>query len=976
MQKPNLSVRAQALRRVFLLSLAIVSPAAAVRAAQECVLPISPNAVDVRQPDGRTLALHFRGNAFRHWYEDAHGFPVLPSEAGYVYAELTADGSLRATRLLAGSVDPREHGLHSQVVPQRSPLGLIPLPSTHKSAQQTAPGVSGSVHPAPGGSLFAGAGSVKNLVLLLRFSNHGPAGQNRTLPTAANVNTIMNAVGGDPVLAPTGSVRDHYLQTSYGQFTIDSVATGWLAVPGTESYYTNGNSGLTTRTWELITDGLNLADATVDFTQYDQDGDGWVDAITFLHSGYGAEWGGTDQYGTNYVDRMWSHKWEIPVWTSAEGVKVGDYNISPGLWSTSGSAPGRIGVVCHELGHFFGLPDLYDTDGSSQGIGNWCLMAAGSWSFDGSQQNPSHMSAWAKLKLGWVTPQVLLPGVYSAAQVELSPAVFRIDSGYPPGEYLLLENRQPTGFDAVIPQGGLAIWHVDEGKGSLTNNSPNNAEGYPGQSGWPGNANHYRVALLQADSGFDMEHGFDRGDSGDVYRSGGVTVLDGGTTPNSNAYQGGTTVANGNRIQSIGVSGATMSFTYASPSAPTITTATAPDAAPGVPYSLSLASSGGTAPKTWSEFRDNPAYALTDLGAGSFALGGVSQGWNADDQVWTLTLPFAFPYYERSYTKVYVSSNGFVDLAPTDAEAVNRPDWLRGSLRIAPLWDDLRTDLGGQGIFVDTSVGGQVRIRWAAESFNSGSPCNVALVLFSDGRIRFEYGSGNQGLTPNVGISRGHSADCILPPTHDRQASLQNANKLLFTLTGSQIPPGLSLSSAGVLSGTPTTMGTFQPRFRVTDNAFRYHERVVTIEVVPLAFCFGDGSAASCPCGNSVTPGSGQGCQNSTGIGAILSASGTTQPNTLVLTCAGVPTNELCTLVESSANASPGGIVGDGIGCLGAVNPQRAVKKFAEGGAVSFGVHSAPPGQMRFYQVSYRDPAALFCPPATTNRSNALQILW
>ncbi|MFN0244328.1 MAG: M6 family metalloprotease domain-containing protein [Planctomycetota bacterium] len=813
--------------------------------AQECVFPATPSPVVVTQPDGRTVALRFRGAPPEAWYEDESGLPVVKSGARYVYAHESADGALVATEHEVGLVAPRELGIAPRTTraPAEHAHDRGAASKSTSSASAASSGMPAPQSAGARGAFLAGSGAVKNLVLLLRFSDHGPAGQNRTLPSAANVNTIMNAVGGDPVLAPTGSVRDHYLETSYGQFTINSTSVGWIDVPNTETYYANNNSGLTTRTWELITDGLDLADATTDFTQYDEDGDGWVDAITFLHSGYGAEWGGADQYGTDYSDRMWSHKWTIPTWTSAEGVKVGDYNISPGLWGTSGSGPGRIGVVCHELGHFFGLPDLYDTDGTSQGIGNWCLMAGGSWGFDSSQQRPSHPSAWAKIFLGWVTPQLLAPGTHSAPRVESTPTIFRIDYGYRPGESLLVENRQQFGFDSALPQGGLAVWHVDEAKGSLTQNSPNTDEGYPGQAGWPTNGRHFRIALLQADGGFDMEEDEDRGDSGDVYHAAGVSQITNATTPNTDAYQSGTIVSTGNRIQSIGASGANIGFTYSvtgGGSVPTNNTSSLPSGQLGVPYSFALSSSGGTAPRTWMEYRASPVYTLVDLGPQSYATGGTAQNWNADDNTWQLNLPFAFPFYERSYTRVQVSSNGFLAFHPTDAEAANRADWLRGSVRIAAMWDDLQTDLGGQNIFVDTTVTGRVRIRWVASSFDSGAPCNFAISLYSDGRIRFDYGSGNTGLTPTVGISRGHSADVVRPATHDGQATLTNASSLEFALGGSQIPAGLSLSSAGVLSGTPTAAGAFQPIFRVTDNIQRYDQDALAL-VIGSVDCNGNG---------------------------------------------------------------------------------------------------------------------------------------
>lgn len=799
--------------------LALASP----DSGQDCAYPTTPLARTLLQPDGTEIELYFRGTGANHWYEDPAGYPVVKSADGYHYAIRAADGTLAATALFVGTVDPAGHALEPHVVP-------APKPRAHAlRAASEKPVDAGS---GPRGVFALGAGSVDNLVLLLRFSDHGPLGQNRTLPSSTDVGTIMNAVGGDPVLAPTGSVRDHYLEGSYGQFTIDSTVVGWLDLPHSESYYANGSSGLTTLTWDLITDALAAADPLVDFGDFDVDGDGWVDAITFLHSGYGAEWGGTDQYGTDYSDRMWSHKWTIPTWTSAEGVKVGDYNISPGLWATSGSGPGRIGVVCHELGHFFGLPDLYDTDGSSSGVGNWCLMAAGSWGFDGSQHFPSHMSAWSKLKLGWIAPQRLLPGAHVASQIETNAELYMFDSGYPQGEYLLIENRQQVGFDSALPQGGLAIWHVDEGKGCFTNNNPNNDEGYPGQPGWPTNGSHHRLALLQADGAFDLEQDFGRGNSGDVYRAGFATSLTPTSTPDSKAYQGGVIVSNGNRVQSIGASSANMSFVCSNTSNPSVTSTSLPAAFGGYAYATTLTSSGGTAPVAWSEFRDAPSYTLADLGPQPFTLTGVAQGFRDDEGVWSVSLPFLFPYYETSYAKVYVTPNGCVDLAPLENEYYNTTAFLRCLPRIAALWDDLATDgSASNDIYVDTSVSGQVRIRWRARTVNTSSTANFSITLFQDGRIRYDYGTGNTNLTPTVGISRTHSGDLIVADSHDAQTSLGNANSLEFTLHGSQLPPGLTLSSSGVLSGTPTTPGTYTFRVQVKDANNRYDLKSLTLNV-------------------------------------------------------------------------------------------------------------------------------------------------
>ena len=102
---------------------------------------------------------------------------------------------------------------------------------------------------------------------------------------------------------------------------------------------------------------------------------------------------GAEQTGS--PNDIWSHKWIL----SGRCVcrrRDQDLRLS------HGSRRLQDRRVRHELGHLlFGLPDLYDTDDSSEGIGNWCLMASGSWG--GGGDVPAHPSAWCKANQGWVT---------------------------------------------------------------------------------------------------------------------------------------------------------------------------------------------------------------------------------------------------------------------------------------------------------------------------------------------------------------------------------------------------------------------------------------------------------------------------------------------------------------------------------------------------------------------------------------------
>jgi immune inhibitor A len=288
----------------------------------------------------------------------------------------------------------------------------------------------------------------------------------------------------------TNSVKDYYRDVSNGAVTITGEVVGPYRMPKPISYYANNANGTgdaTPNAQLMALDAAKLADPKVTFKKYDNDGDGYVDAFVVVHAGAGAE-------RTGKATDIWSHKWILAGGPyQADGTQIYSYLTVPGDC--------KLGVCAHELGHLaFNWPDLYDADYTSEGIGVWCLMAAGS--YNGNEENPSVPCAWCKADQGWVdvvtpteTTRVSLPDVKDGHRV-----VKLWRDGAAQSEYFLVENRQRKGRDADLPAGGLLLWHVDESRDDNT-----------------GEAAGYKVALVQSDGQRDLERDVDRGDSGDPF---------------------------------------------------------------------------------------------------------------------------------------------------------------------------------------------------------------------------------------------------------------------------------------------------------------------------------------------------------------------------------------------------------------------------------------------------------------------------
>src|SRR6266550_3323506 len=326
----------------------------------------------------------------------------------------------------------------------------------------------------------------------------------------------MNAAGGS-----AHSVGSYYQEVSRGALTVNAtVIPMWFhSTHPMSDYGADSATGVDDAhgpIYRLVTEAVRAADATVNFAQFDTNGDGVVDHLMVVHAGAGQESSPSNK------DLIWSHRWDVldadpttpgsqPL--TADGVQIYGYTME--------SEEFVIGTVAHEFGHDLGLPDLYDTDGSSAGAGVWDIMSLGSWNGAPAGSSPAHMSAWSLLRLGWVTTTAVTTAQVGAAvdAIETSGKVFRLRLPGTTSEYFLIENRQPIGFDAALPGSGLLIWHVDD---SQTSNDQDN---------------HRLLDLEEADEGVSGDRPTDSGDPWHDTAAGWGPD----TNPDSRAYDGSTT---------------------------------------------------------------------------------------------------------------------------------------------------------------------------------------------------------------------------------------------------------------------------------------------------------------------------------------------------------------------------------------------------------------------------------------------------
>jgi M6 family metalloprotease-like protein len=453
-----------------------------------------PGIWTARQPNGHSTGTEqvLIGTAEYHFSvveTDTSFYPTVRGVDGTIrFAAKGRDGRFLPTNVDVGSIDPdlepslrhalqeRPHVVHAQCIEQDFCKWKMQQNQLLEQ-QQPAPTVK--------------SGTVANLVILFRFANH----VNRENMLKEDLEDLL-------FNGPELSVKDYFLQQSYGKMEVNSQVNPWVTIEYTEQQCADQKSGMSSIIHQCLDAALEQASQQVE---------NWdtiinsVSALTFVHSGFAAEFGGNDPDGTWYEDRIWSHAWELDT-----SHYQGRYALISDKYDRKNARLNRVGVAVHELAQVLGAPSLY---GEFPGYGlGYYDMLANPWGFDGTLTHCGSMSPYTKNLFGWIEmEEISEDGTYELTQSFESNKVYVIRRGFPEGEYWLIENRQEEGYDKGLSQPGLAIFHVDE-----TANFVGDGVGADGSD--PGN--HYMVALVQGDGRYDLERMEDEGDSGDLFHAG------------------------------------------------------------------------------------------------------------------------------------------------------------------------------------------------------------------------------------------------------------------------------------------------------------------------------------------------------------------------------------------------------------------------------------------------------------------------
>jgi M6 family metalloprotease-like protein len=286
------------------------------------------------------------------------------------------------------------------------------------------------------------SGKIKALVIPVEFSDHRfkMSGDKSSLSAKLQNKLFSNT---------PGSISHYFDQASKGKLQVEGIVSPIVAMDKSSGYYGHApkiglrdqhHTQLATESILKLKEIVGQGDWWKGFDQFDfsdinQNGiynepDGFIDAVMFVHAGasqafcqkkfdpqrfFPSSNMSTSDEERECYDRIWPHQFMIGLKRSdpqyqARGPLVNEeYRASYSSLKVNNSLFAHqynmqsifdpISVYIHEFGHFLGLSDQYHN--GENGIGHLDIMSIH------SPHGPQNLSAYNKILLGWVRPEIV-----------------------------------------------------------------------------------------------------------------------------------------------------------------------------------------------------------------------------------------------------------------------------------------------------------------------------------------------------------------------------------------------------------------------------------------------------------------------------------------------------------------------------------------------------------------------------------------
>ena len=285
---------------------------------QSHAAPLFGKIFDLRQPDGSMIKARVWGDEFYQVVESPDGYTLVrdPISREICYAELSVDGDELVSTGISASGPLTDR---TQIKPRnrisKAATRAKARAARHRFAEREIEAISMS-GAAPVQPPFNDNTHIRGICLIVDFRD---VRQSRVIEPS-DVYDFCNKEGYREN-GNNGSVRDYFLDVSDGKLDYTNyVPTAYYTANHDKNYYDDCNDSLGIKVLELIVEALDDLDRNgLDFSDYDADKDGRIDAINCFYAGYtSCGWG----------KGLWPHKSAMPGEFQADGVYAYSYQIS------------------------------------------------------------------------------------------------------------------------------------------------------------------------------------------------------------------------------------------------------------------------------------------------------------------------------------------------------------------------------------------------------------------------------------------------------------------------------------------------------------------------------------------------------------------------------------------------------------------------------------------------------------------------